>query len=123
MKRREFNRMGLGSWANSIAGRSLSCTVVRRIVAAHATSTAKIQYRHQAFPAAHTPGERATESPAAGVDLQLLDVEATPGGQSRCDRIGQSFFNMTEVRRVAWPNYETPEYSEKAFFARNRRNA
>lgn len=25
------------------------------------------------------------------------------------------FSTMTEVRRVAWPNYETPEFSEKAF--------
>src|SRR5262249_55373741 len=25
------------------------------------------------------------------------------------------FSTMTEVRRVAWPNYEKPEYSEKAF--------
>src|SRR5215469_6107116 len=25
------------------------------------------------------------------------------------------FSTMTEVRRVAWPNYETPEFSEKMF--------
>src|SRR5205814_9945933 len=25
------------------------------------------------------------------------------------------FSTMTEVRRVAWPQYETPEYAEKAF--------
>ena len=37
------------------------------------------------------------------------------GGEPRCSRLDNRFSTMTEVRRVAWPRYEKPEWSDRAF--------
>ena len=45
----------------------------------------------------------------------LLDLELSVGSESRLTEMDNRFSTMTEVRRVAWPNYETPEFSAKMF--------
>ena len=46
----------------------------------------------------------------------LLDVELPLGGRSATSRTMENRFStMTEVRRVAWPAYETPEWSAAQF--------
>src|SRR5262245_24652128 len=82
--------------------------MVRRTVAADARAAEKVQYRHQAFPTHIQSGERAAKVLCGPPIYHLLDVELSLGGQSRCDRIGQSLFNddggasrrMAELRKT-----------------------
>ena len=93
MKRRDFNRMALGIGLSPLlANRSLAQWYEGPSPPTQ-RAAAKIQYRHQEFPADVQPGQRATQVRRWPSIYHLLDLELSLGSQSRCDRIGQSLFD------------------------------
>src|SRR2546423_6226630 len=76
-----------------ITGKSQSCTMVRRAVAAYRRAAEKLQYRHQKFSTDLQPSQCTTQVRRRPSFYHLLDLELSLGSQSRCDRIGQSLFH------------------------------
>ena len=63
-------------------------------------------YNQSHTPRAHTGGRR----------ISIYWTWSYPWEANRdVTELDNRFSTMTEVRRVAWPNYEKPEYSEKLF--------
>ena len=115
MKRRDFNRMALGV--------GLSPMLTDRSLA---------QWYEGPSPPTQTPPQKFNivikHSPrsynqvnvprksAAGRRFTIYWTWSYPWEANRdVTELDNRFSTMTEVRRVAWPNYEQPEYSEKAF--------
>ena len=65
----------------------------------------------------HVPRKYA---PGKTKGFHLLDLELSVGSQPGPTEIDNRFSTMTEVRRVAWPEYEGTEWDDEAFPARNR---
>ena len=123
MKRRDFNRMALGiGLSPMLSDRSLAQWYEGpspptqpppqkfNIVIKHSPRT----YNQVNVPRRSAAGRRFT----------IYWTWSYPWEANRdVTELDNRFSTMTEVRRVAWPNYERPEYSEKDVFAGNRRNA
>ena len=61
-------------------------------------------------------GEAWPRKSAAGRRFTIYWTWSYPWEANRdVTELDNRFSTMTEVRRVAWPNYEKPEYSEKVF--------
>src|SRR6516165_8798425 len=64
-------------------------------------------YNQTQFPRKYTPGKRR---------FSIYWTWSYPWESNRdVTEMDNRFSTITEVRRVAWPAYETPEYSEKMF--------
>src|SRR6478672_1129112 len=115
MKRRDFNRLALGF--------GLSATLSERSLAQwYEGPSPPTQSPPQKFnivikhsPRAYNQVNVARKS-AAGRRFTIYWTWSYPWEANRdVSELDNRFSTMTEVRRVAWPNYERPEYSEKVF--------
>src|SRR6476646_892950 len=115
MKRRDFNRWALGiglspmlsdrtlaQWYEGTSPPTPAPPQKFNIVIKHSPRT----YNQVNVPRKSTAGRRFT----------IYWTWSYPWEANRdVTELDNRFSTMTEVRRVAWPNYEKPEYSEKAF--------
>ena len=112
MKRRDFNRMALGvglspllsnrslaQWYEGSSPPSLSPPQKFNIVIKNSPRT----YNQVNVPRKYGAGRRFT----------IYWTWSYPWEANRdVTELDNRFSTMTEVRRVAWPNYETPEFSD-----------
>src|SRR3954463_16422485 len=114
MRRRDFNRMAVGagltpllanrSFAQSNAGPSTSVVAPKNfnIIIKNSPRT----YNQVNVPRKSSAGRRFT----------IYWTWNYPWEANRdVTELDNRFSTITEVRRVAWPNYERPEFSERAF--------
>src|SRR5437763_2929454 len=115
MKRRDFNRLALGI--------GLSPPLSERSLAQwYEGSSPPTQPPPQKFNIVIKHSPRAynqvnvPRKSAAGRRFTIYWTWSYPREANRdVTELDNRFSTMTEVRRVAWPNYEKPEYSEKEF--------
>ena len=115
MKRRDFNRIALGAGLSSLVPRPTLAQWYEgqnpptqeppkkfEIVIKHSPRT----YNQVNVPRKSANGRR----------FSIYWTWSYPWEANRdVAELDNRFSTMAEVRRVAWPNYEKPEYSEKAF--------
>src|SRR3954452_24552749 len=115
MRRREFSRMALGigmtpllqaptlaQWYEGTSPPTQAAPQKFNIVVKHSPRT----YNQVNVPRKSGAGRRFT----------IYWTWSYPWEANRdVTELDNRFSTMTEVRRVAWPNYEKPEYSERAF--------
>jgi hypothetical protein len=115
MIRRDFNRIALGAGLSPLLSRP----------------TLAQWYEGQSPPTQEPPKQfnivvkhsprtynqvNVPRKPAAGRRFSIYWTWSYPWEANRdVTELDNRFSTMTEVRRVAWPNYEKPEYSEKVF--------
>jgi hypothetical protein len=115
MKRRDFNRLAVGAGLAPLLGHQ---TLAQRNDGASAAGSAPPKkfnivikntprtYNQVNVPRKHGSGRRFT----------LYWTWSYPWEANRdVNELDNRFSTMAEVRRVAWPNYETPQFSEKEF--------
>jgi hypothetical protein len=115
MKRRDFNRLAIGAGLAPLLGHQ---TLAQRNDGASASASALPKkfnivikntprtYNQVNVPRKHGSGRRFT----------LYWTWNYPWEANRdINELDNRFSTMAEVRRVAWPNYETPQFSEKEF--------
>ena len=122
MKRRDFNRLALGAGVSPVFANPTAGAMVRRAFSAHSAAATKIQYRHQEFSPHIQPSERATKVCRRPSIYDLLDMELSLGGQSRCDRIGQSLFNHDGGASCSMAKLRKTGIFGESVFAGNLRN-
>src|SRR4249920_4240836 len=117
MKRRDFNRLVLaGAGISPILARSslaqmspeeLQTTPPKAATPSIIIKNSPRTYNQVNVPRKYTAGRRR---------FTVYWTWSYPWEANRdVTELDNRFSTMTEVRRVAWPNYEKPEYSEKGF--------
>ncbi|MFL6798079.1 MAG: hypothetical protein ACJ8F3_11770 [Xanthobacteraceae bacterium] len=115
MKRREFNRIAFGAGLAPLLSKPT-------LAQWYEGSSPPTQPPPQKFNIVVKHSPRAynqvnvTRKSGAGRRFTIYWTWSYPWEANRdVAELDNRFSTMTEVRRVAWPNYETPEYSEKEF--------
>src|ERR1700733_12045944 len=116
MKRRDFNRLALGAGVSPILATPLlaqmsseelqtppSKSIAPSIIIKNSPRT----YNQVNVPRKYASGKRR---------FSIYWTWSYPWEANRdVTELDNRFSTITEVRRVAWPNYETPEFSEQMF--------
>ena len=116
MKRRDFNRLALGAGVSPILATPLlaqmsseelqtppSKSIAPSIIIKNSPRT----YNQVNVPRKYAAGRRR---------FTIYWTWSYPWEANRdVTELDNRFSTMTEVRRVGWPRYETPEWSERAF--------
>src|SRR6516162_6759695 len=115
MKRRDFNRLALSAGLSPILGKpalaqmsaeelkSTPSVAVRNIIIKNSPRT----YNQVATPRKYVAGRRR---------FSIYWSWSYPWEANRdVSELDNRLSTMTEVRRVGWPDYEKPEWSERAF--------
>jgi hypothetical protein len=113
MKRRDFNRLALGiGLSPMLSDRSLAQWYEGPSPPTQAPPqkfNIVIKHSPRTYNQVNVP-----RKPAAGRRFTIYWTWSYPWEANRdLTELNNRFSTMTEVRRVAWPNYEIPEYSEK----------
>src|SRR5687768_15407202 len=115
MKRRDFNRLALGAGLTPLLARD---GVAQRFEGAPpptAETPKKFNIVIKNSPRTYNQVNVPRKS-GAGRRVTIYWTWSYPWEANRdVTELDNRFSTMTEVRRVAWPNYETPEYSERLF--------
>src|ERR1700730_13025330 len=116
MKRREFNRLVLRAGARPILAKSslaqmsaeeVQTTPSKAVAPSIIIKNSPRTYNQINVPRKYTAGRRR---------FTIYWTWSYPWEANRdVTELDNRFSTITEVRRVAWPNYEKPEYSEKVF--------
>jgi hypothetical protein len=115
MKRRDFNRLALGAGLSPLltkpAPAQMSAEELKRAPPASARhiiiKNSPRTYNHINIPRSYRPGQRR---------FTIYWTWSYPWEANRAvSELDNRFSTMTEVRRVGWPDYEKPEWSERAF--------
>ena len=115
MKRRDFNRIALGAGLSPL----LAKPTLAQWYEGQSPPTQEppkkfdivIKHSPRTYNQVNVPRKS-----AAGRRFTIYWTWSYPWEANRdVTELDNRFSTMTEVRRVAWPNYEKPEYSEKAF--------
>ena len=116
MKRRSFNRFALGAGLSPVLMNTtlaqMSAEEVSKPETAWASPTIVIKnsprtYNQVNLPRKYTAGQRR---------FSIYWAWSYPWEANRdVTELDNRFSTMTEVRRVAWPDYEKPEWSEREF--------
>jgi hypothetical protein len=115
MKRRDFNRAALGAGLSPLLSNQ---TLAQWYEGASPPTQAPpqkfnivIKHSPRTYNQVNVPRKS-----AAGRRFTIYWTWSYPWESNRdVSELDNRFSTMTEVRRVAWPNYETPEYSDKEF--------
>ena len=115
MKRRDFNRIALGASLSPLLRAVLAQMSAGEIPKAARTSTSQnVIIKHS--PRTYNQSERASKVTAGRRRFRIYWTWNYPWESNRdVTELDNRFSTMTEVRRVSWPNYEKPEWSEEAF--------
>ena len=115
MKRRDFNRIALGAGLSPL----LAKPTLAQWYEGQSPPTQEppkkfdivIKHSPRTYNQVNVPRKS-----AAGRRFTIYWTWSYPWEANRdVTELDNRFSTMTEVRRVAWPNYEKPEYSEKVF--------
>ena len=93
MKRRDFNRIALGMGLGPLLANSALAQATAQTKGAPPTPPQNFNIVIKHTPRAYNQINVPRKSVAGTSIHDLLDVELSVGGQSRCNRIGQSLFN------------------------------
>src|SRR3954470_17158791 len=115
MKRRDFNRIALGAGLSPL----LAKPTLAQWYEGQSPPTQEPPKKFD-IVVKHTPRTynqvNVPRKSGSGRRFTIYWTWSYPWEANRdVSELDNRFSTMTEVRRVAWPNYETPEYSEKAF--------
>src|SRR6187551_2988064 len=115
MRRRDFNRIALGAGLSPL----LAKPTLAQWYEGQSPPTQEppkkfdivIKHSPRTYNQVNVPRKS-----AAGRRFTIYWTWSYPWEANRdVTELDNRFSTMTEVRRVAWPNYETPEYSEQSF--------
>src|ERR1700722_6328323 len=116
MKRRDFNRLVLGAGVSPVlaksslaqmSGEELQATPSKAVAPSIIMKNSPRTYNQINVPRKYTAGRRR---------FTIYLSWSYPWEANRdVTELDNRFSTMTEVRRVAWPSFESPEYSEKMF--------
>src|SRR3954451_22144415 len=114
MKRRDFNRMALGVGLSPLLANQ---TLAQRSEAPPSSTAPPQKFNIVIKNSPRTYNQvNVPRKSGAGRRFSIYWTWNYPWEANRdVTELDNRFSTMTEVRRVAWPSYEKPEYSEKMF--------
>src|SRR5262249_10146878 len=115
MKRRDFNRIAIGAGLSPLLSKPTLAQLYEGQDPATEEPPKKFDIVIKHSPRTYNQVNVPRKS-IAGRRFSIYWTWSYPWEANRdVSELDNRFSSMTEVRRVAWPNYEKPEYSEKAF--------
>jgi hypothetical protein len=116
MKRRDFNRIALGMGLSPLLANSALAQATAQTKGAPPTPPPNFNIVIKNTPRTYNQINVPRKYVAGKRRFSIYWTWSYPWESNRdVTELDNRFSTITEVRRVAWPNYETPEFSERMF--------
>lgn len=116
MKRRDFNRIALGIGLSPLLANSALAQATAQTKSAPPAPPQNFNIVIKNTPRTYNQVNVPRKYVAGKRRFSIYWTWSYPWESNRdVTELDNRFSTITEVRRVAWPNYETPEFSERTF--------